>query len=240
MNSLSLPVKLEKEISAFLQSLGKIYQDNLLSVILYGSAASREFVAGYSNLNMLVVLKSDDLEMLKKASLLVKKFKNISALFFSHNYILSSIDIFPIEFLDMQDNYVLLYGKDILKGLSIDLKNLRFQCEQELKLKLIYLKQLYLKSNGEPDLLKRALLKGFTSITHILRSALRLKDVSAAYKKDELLKMLSEHFKIDLGAWEKILAVKNQKLRVNKAEIEKLFIIFVGNLEKIVQAIDAL
>jgi hypothetical protein len=240
MKNLQLPLKLDRQVTFFIQELEEAYAQELLSVILYGSAASGEFVVKHSNLNILVILGSADLLLLKKASSIVKKFKNISPLFLTENYILSSTDVFPIEFLDMQENYAVLYGKDILKDIHVDPKNLRFQCEQELKLKLLNLKQLYIKLAGQPAILAELLLKSFTSVLHILRNVLRLKNIKPPYKKEDLLKELAKHFEIEAAKWEKILACKQKKIKANKAEIEGLFIIFVDDLEKIIRTVDAL
>lgn len=240
MKNLSLPPKLNNEITVFIRNLKEIYQKDLLSVILYGSAASGEFITNHSNLNILVILKSTELPFLKRASKVVKKFRNLTPLFLSKEYILSSSDVFPIEFLDMQENYAVLDGEDVLKEISVDLRNLRFQCEQELKVKLLSLKQLYLSLNAQPADLKELLLRSFTSILHILRNVLRIKNIKPPYKKEDLLKELSGHFKIEVGKWDKILAVKQKRIKANKAQIEEMFIAFVDDLEKIVRVVDAL
>ncbi len=46
-------------------------------------------------------------------------------LFLTEEQINSSTDIFPIEFLDMQENYTVIYGKDVLRDISVDIKNLQ-------------------------------------------------------------------------------------------------------------------
>ena len=57
----------------------------------------------------------------------------INPVFFTEDYIIRSTDVFPIEFLDMKENHVTLYGKDLFEAIAVDTKNLRFQCEQEIK-----------------------------------------------------------------------------------------------------------
>lgn len=240
MKNLRLPPKSGREIAGFIKNLKEIYSGDLISVILYGSAASGEFVPGHSNLNILVILKSTELLFLKRASKIIKRFKNITPLFLTKEYILSSTDIFPIEFLDMRENYILLYGQDLLKEIHVDLRNLRFQCEQELKARLLNLKQAYLSLNLRPENLKEPLFKSFTSILHILRNVLRLKGVQPDYQKEELLKELAAYFKIEIGHWEKILKAKLQKIKLSGGEIEELFLVLVDNLEKVVQEVDAL
>jgi len=240
MEELKIPDRLKNSLKDFIQGLKDIYSGDLISLVLYGSAASGEFVDKHSNLNVLVVLKNADLENLNKASGIVNKFRMINPLFITEDYIASSTDIFPIEFLDIVENYFVLYGKDILKDIHIDTRNLRFQCEQELKAKLINLKQLYLKANKEKNALRNLLFKSFTSILHILRNVLRLKGKAAPYKKDDILRGLNSEFQIDISNWEKILAAKNKQIKLSAKEIEFLFINFVRELEKIVDIVDKL
>ncbi|MDD5561384.1 MAG: hypothetical protein PHT50_04545 [Candidatus Omnitrophica bacterium] len=240
MRNLSLPLKLEKKINSFVLGLKNIYREDLLSVVLYGSAASLEFSCAYSNLNILVLLRSTQLAELKKATGIVNRFKDLSPLFITEEYILTSLDVFPIEFLDMQENYIILYGKDPLKEIHVDSKNLRFQCEQELKVKLLRLKQLYAALGSRPASLKEPLFKYFTSVLHILRNVLRIKDRQTPYKKEELLKELAAYFKIGFSHWDRILSAKLKKIRLNNADTEKLFAVFVGDLEEIVRTVDAL
>ena len=240
MEDLKINDKHKNILKVFIQCLKDIYHEELLSLVLYGSAASGEFVEKHSNFNLLVVLKNTDLENLKKSSKLMRKFKMINVLFLTEDYIMNSLDIFPIEFLDMQENYFLVYGKDILKDIHIDIRNLRFQCEQELKAKLIKLRQAYVMIHNDAAALRNLLFVSFTSILHIARNVLRLKGKKPPYLKQDILKELSSEFKIDTGVWEKILAAKNKQLKLGSREIEPLFIDFVKELEMIVAIVDKL
>jgi len=221
-------------------SLKDIYPEELLSLTLYGSAVSGEFVDKHSNLNLLIVLKNTDLEVIKKSSKLIRKFKMINALFLTEDYISNSTDVFPIEFLDMQENCFVLYGKDVLKDIQVDIRNLRFQCEQELKAKVLKLRQAYLLLNNNMPELRSLLFMSFTSVLHILRNVLRIKGKKPAYLKHEVIKELVLELKIDIHVWEKILSAKNKKIKLTGREIEQLFVSFVKELESIVTIVDKL
>ena len=240
MEELKISVKLRNILQQFIRGLKDIYQEELVSIILYGSAVSGEFIERHSNLNLLVVLENTNLENLKRATRFINKFRIINPLFLTEDYIKRSTDVFPIEFLDIQENYSVLYGKDILKDAYIDIRNLRFQCEQELKAKLITLRQLYLKINRDKPALKDLLLRSITSILHISRNVLRLKGKKPPYKKDEILKELAAEFQIDTGVWAKILAAKNKQVKLGNKDIENLFVNFISELEKIVDIVDRL
>ncbi len=222
------------------QGLKDVYQEELVSIILYGSAVSGNFVDKYSNLNLLVVLKNTDIEVIKKSSKLTRGFKLSNTLFLTEDYIANSIDIFTIEFLDMQENYFVLYGRDILKNIQIDIRNLRFQCEHELKAKLLKLKQAYLSLNNNILALRGLLFASFTSLLHILRNTLRIKGRKPPYLKHEVLKELALEFKIDICVWEKILSAKNKEIKLSGREIEQLFISFVRDLESVADIVDKL
>ena len=240
MEELKISGKLRNILQEFILGLKGIYQEELVSIILYGSAVSGEFIEKHSNLNLLVVLENTDLGNLKRAARCINKFRIISPLFLTENYIKRSTDVFPIEFLDIQENYSILYGRDILKEINVDISNLRFQCEQELKAKLISLKQLCLRINRDKTALKDLLLRSITSILHILRNVLRLKGKKPPYKKEDILKELAAEFEIDMGMWEKILAAKNKQIKLRNKDIENLFVNFISELEKIVDTVDRL
>jgi hypothetical protein len=238
MKEVALPEKLKKSLGEFVTGIKEIYSSELISVIIYGSAASGEFIAKRSNVNLLVVLANTDIATLQKATGLIRKCKRCVPLFLTEKYITSSLDVFPVEFLDMQENHVTLDGRDILKDLKIELNNLRFQCEQELKAKLIHLKQIYLNSNKDKAALREALFKYFTSVTHISRNLLRLKNRMPTGKKEDIFKGLAEDFKIDPALWEKIWLAMNNKITVNNQDIEQIYGGFVKDLEKIVGIVD--
>lgn len=240
MEQLRIPDKYKKILKKFIQSLKNIYPEELLSLILYGSAVSGEFMNKRSNLNLLIVLKNTELENLGKSSKLIRKFKMINALFLTKDYITNSLDIFPIEFLDMQENYFVIYGDDVLKDINIDIRNLRFQCEQELKVKLLKLKQAYLMINNDTFELSNLLFRSFTSVLHISRNILRLKGKKPPYLKRDILKELGVEFKIDAAVWGKILAAKDKNAKLNSKETQQLFIGFVKELELLVDIVDKL
>lgn len=240
MENFVLPKKLETKLNDYVQKLKDIFQDDLISVILYGSAASKELVPSYSNLNMLAVIKCFSTEKMKKANALLRNPLYMDTLFLTKDYINNSLDVFPIEFLDMQENHVLLWGEDIFSAMRIDLKNLRFQCEQELKSKLIRLHNLYLKNGQNKKMLENALCRFFNSILHITRNMLRFKSKTPPYKKEEIIQALAAEFFIDSNLWNRVLLLRSNKLKLKGKEIEELFLNFLKELEKIIEWLDNL
>ncbi len=236
-----IPEKIRGLLENFTSEIKDVYNDGLVSVALYGSAASNEFSDKYSNINLAVVLNDTTLENLTKMSTLMDKrrYRLFNLMFFTEDYIARSRDVFPIEFLDLKENHIALYGKDVFKDLKVDISNLRFQCEHELKAKLINIKRLYLK-NRSKQALSDLLFRSFTSVLHILRNLVRLKGVTPSYRKEDLVKDIAREFQIDTSILEKILRAKIKGERLGYKEAESLFFSFVKEIERIADAVDQL
>jgi len=242
MDSQRLDKNRQATLNNFISELRNAFQHNLISVILYGSGASGEFTSNYSNLNVLVVLASADIKSLQAVTGVVNKaaYRRIAPIFLSENFIAGSSDVFPIEFMDMQENHLLLFGKDVFEGLTIETKNLRFQCEQELKSKLLNIKNAYLKISNDKAALRNLLFKSFTSVLHILRNVLKVRGKAAPYQKIEILREVALEFHISIDAWKKILEAKSDALELSPKETDDLFVKFMGELEILTNIIDAL
>ncbi len=243
MAELKLPEGIRKSIDEFVGSLKELYENQLLSVVLYGSAAGGELTRVYSNINILVVLQNTDLSTLEMARRLVNKRSNrrIDPLFLSREYLLSSSDVFPIEFLDMREKHVCLYGEDIFKEIKIDLKNLRFQCEQELKSKLILLKQQYLRVDpGDKQVLANLLFGNFTSLVHILRNLLRLKGQAMPAATQEVFKEVAIRFGVKTDTLSEIWQAKKDPAHLRAEGLRALLADLVLELERIVNTVDNL
>ncbi len=241
MQEAKLPVKITSLLEDFVKMVIRIYRDELISVILYGSAASGEFSPVHSNINMVIVLSDTSLAKLSRIAPLLNKgkFRRFSVLFFTEDYIKKSADVFPVEFLDIKENHKVVYGKDVVSNLPIDIKNLRFQCEQELKSKIINIKKAYLAHINDSGL-DKLLMKFFTSTLHILRNILRLKNNQVIYRKEDILVSLASEFHIDISYMKKISEAKNANRRLPKRVTVEFFNLFVSDLEKISSIVDGL
>lgn len=224
-------------LEAFTEKTKSQLEDNLIAVILYGSLARGEHIKKHSDINLLIVLKTVTLEELQKIALIKRnrKFHSISPLVFSEDYLTSSTDTFPIEFLDMKDCYTVLFGKDCLKGLEIGLGNLRRQCEWELKSKLIQLRQVYINSQGKKKLLEQLMLKELPSFIVVFKNVLRLKNINVL-DKEEILRKIKIGLNINNDILEKLWNARLGRQRIK--DIRESFREFLTTIERISDAID--
>ena len=232
-----LDQKHKQLLEDFIQKAQSQLKDDLIAVILYGSLASGEHIKKHSDINLLIILKTVALEELRKIALIKRnrKFHSITPLVFSEDYLTSSTDTFPIEFLDIKDCYTILFGKDCLKGLEIGQGNLRRQCEWELKSKLIQLRQIYINSQGKKKLLEQLMLKELPSFIVVFKNVLRLKNINVS-KKEDILKNIKTGLNIDNDILEKLWLARLGRQRIK--DIPELFREFLTTIERISDAVD--
>ena len=145
------PGRPEEIFDAFTNDCKKVFGADLVSIILYGSGARGEYIPKKSDINFMVLLTEAGISSLGKAMPLVaswKKRRVATPLFLTKEYIASSLDTFPIEFLNLKAAYAVVFGQDVLGGLAFDGRLLRIQCEREIKGKLLQLRQHFLETEG--------------------------------------------------------------------------------------------
>jgi uncharacterized membrane protein YgcG len=98
----------EKQIDEFVSRMKQAAGQNLQSIVLYGSAATGEFQADFSNLNLLCILRETSFSKLSAISPVVEwwhRQKNPAPLIMTQEELEHSTDVFSIEFLDMQHHH---------------------------------------------------------------------------------------------------------------------------------------
>ena len=178
----------EKVIDEFVERMRAAAGTNLLAAILYGSAAAGDYVAGYSDVNLLCVLRETSfaaIEALAPAMEWWGKQKHRLPLLMSADEMRRSADIFSIEFLDMRRHYRLLWGEDVLKALEIPMRWHRAQVEYELREKTIVLRQRLLMASGNAEAKWELLLRSLPAFGTLFRHALiALGDAGAGSKRE--------------------------------------------------------
>src|SRR4030042_1076971 len=144
------PEEIFPEMTAGFQ---KIFGEDLVSIILYGSGAGGDYVPGKSDLNFLITLTDRGIEGLDRALETVGRWRkrNVAIpLFMTGAYLTGSLDAYPVEFLNMKRNYKVVSGEDVLAPLTFAHQHIRLQLERELRGKLLHLRSGCLATGGRP------------------------------------------------------------------------------------------
>ena len=238
-----IPKAPEEILGEFADDVKKIYGEELISIILFGSGARGEYKPKASDLNFAIVLEDNSPSELAKFYKQNAKWRkrNVSTpVFFTESYITSSLDTFPVEFLEMQRAYNLVEGKDVLADLQFSKENLRLQCERELKGKLLHLRQSFLESRARIKNLSALIKKSLTAFAPVFRAVLYTVGVQAPEKTEELLAVVSEHFDLDTDLFKHLFQISQGRKKVDKEEINRLFDRYVEEIDKCAHKIDQL
>ena len=241
INTKKLPEVVKKVLLPYLEELLKIYEDNLLAIVIFGSATGKDFIPGSSDVNLFLEFRKVDLAVLKKSLKLVVKGmrkKIVAPLFFTKEYMENSSDVFPIEFLEMSGNHLLLYGEDPFVNLEINREHLRLECEEQLRSKLIRLRQTYLEVGLQRRGLDRLLKDSLTSLIPVFRNILYLKGKTVLYEKEKVLTGIGEEFGINSGTFLAIWRDKRDNNKIGKEDAEVVFGRYIDELFKLTKEVD--
>lgn len=172
----SMPAELERA-QQFAWALEGVFDADLVSVVLYGSAARGEYRPGRSDLNVLVLLRELSPAALRAAGDLARGWVaegNAPPLLLSADEWRRSADVWAIEVTDIRDAHLVLLGADPFAGMDVRPDDLRLQCERELKGKHIQLRERYLLFAGQPEELGELLVRSFSTFLVLFRTVLRL------------------------------------------------------------------
>jgi hypothetical protein len=150
------------------------------------------------------------------------------------------LDAFPIEFLDMQERHRMLLGPDPFAGLHIERHNLRLQCEQELRGKLMKLRQSYVESASSPADLEGILSVAVSSIAVLVRALLRLGGGDPIGATAEVLERAQARFSVSTAALRKAAQLKQGVIRLAGFDLEALYYEVMGEVQELVKVVDAL
>ncbi|RPI36191.1 MAG: hypothetical protein EHM54_06340 [Nitrospiraceae bacterium] len=236
------PVVSER-IKPFLREMLDGYPDNIHSIHIVGSSLTQDFNEKTSDINSVVVLKAMDLKFVEFVAPLGKKYrkKGVAApLIMTPEYIAGSLDVFPVEFLDLKLIHETVFGEDILKDIEIKTSDLRQQCEREIKTKLIGLRQGYVSSMGDKHILTERFVSSITGYMPLFRGIIHLMGKERPVGKYDVIKILSAATGVNTAIFGKIFDMKKGIIKPGKDELVTVFEEYYSATEKIGKVIDEL
>lgn len=227
-----------KELTA---KLDHAFQDRLVSVILYGSAASAE-PGKYSDLNVLCVLKQITPRELGESEPIFRwwrEHKHPSPLLMSEEEVHRSADCFPIEFHDMKDRRKLLYGPDVIADVHIDSKYYRAQVEYQLRSKLLRLRQQAAGILSDPVKLFTLCVDSVSTFCMLARHALIVSGAHAKTDRRAVVRQLGATLHMDVRPFEILLDVREDKSG-DPGDPGELFAQYLECIRRLVEFVDGL
>jgi hypothetical protein len=138
----------------------------------------------------------------------------------------------------MKQHHRVVFGADVLEGLSIPVNLHRVQVEYELREKLALLRKHLLLAAGNDSRMWELLLRSVSSFATLFRHALMVLGQDPPAGKREAVQALSKKIGFDASAFLQVLDVRERKANSKKLDVADVFSRYLLALEQVTAAVD--
>lgn len=235
----------QEAFNSLIGDLKATHGDNLASVVLYGSAASGDFIQLQSDYNILIALDRITPEDLRRAQASMREWQRLGhplPVYFTFSELQEAADVFPIEFHQMERARVVLYGPDPFESFTISDVNLRHQTEYELRSKLIQLRRLYIPDSASVRKLRDLMTDSLASFAALFAPVLLLHNERAPVLKRDIVRETVSLLGLDGTAFERIFELREagDSVSLDEREADELFASYMAEIERVIEAVDRL
>lgn len=225
------------------QRLKSAAGENLICVSLHGSAASEEFHAEFSDLNLLCLVRELSVPAMQALSPALGWWSGLkypAPLFFTRGELQRVADVFPIEMLDIKSRHRILYGEDLFEQLQVPMALHRVQLEHEIRTKLLFLRQHYMTIAQDQAKVRHLMLDSVSNFAVLFRHTLIAMGETPPAHKREVAQRLGARVGFDAGPFEQLLQVRERKLKPETLDVPGVFAAYLQAIEKVIHAVDSL
>ena len=235
---------IHEALNGLVEDLRATHGENLASVVLYGSAAAGDHVELRSDYNLLIALNRITPEDLRQAQAPMREWQRLGhplPVYFTVEELSDAADVFPIEFHQMANARIVLYGHDPFEFAKLSDANLRHQTEYELRSKLIQLRRLYIPASVSIQKLCDLMSDSLSSFAALFRAVLLLHGQEAPVSKPDCVRTTARLFNLDPIPFERIFDFRaGGNLPSSEKEANEIFSAYMMQLEPVVEAVDEL
>lgn len=148
------------------------------SLTLYGAVASGEFDPALHTVDNVIVMHEVDLDSLRRLAEEGYDFgrdKIRAPTVLTPQFIQASLDTYPLELIEIQQQFLVIFGEDFFGPLQFQPAHVRLQCERELKVLALAMRQAVVTEGGSQRSLHKAVAPSIQGLIRILRGLLWLK-----------------------------------------------------------------
>ena len=241
---MAVNTQVREALRELIDDLRGTHGDNLASVVLYGSAAAGDEVERRSDYNLLIALNRITPEDLRVAQAPMREWQRLGhplPVYFTVEELSDAADVFPIEFHQMANARLVLYGHDPFEFVTLSDVNLRHQTEYELRSKLIQLRRLYIPASVSSEKLSDLMSDSLSSFAALFRAVLLLFGEEAPVSKVDCVRATARRLKLDATPFERVFELRNDgNLPSSETEANDLFAAYMFQIEQVVEAVDEL
>jgi len=231
-----LPEEVRETLRSYVKDASSRFAGGLQAIVLYGSAVRGEYLAGRSNLNVMMVLTKLEIESLKVYAKSHRRWgaeRIVVPLFVTESDLDASRDLFPLEYIEMQEHHVVLAGRDPFAGRPVDLPRLGMQCEQEIHGNRLRLRQRFVEGGATIEAIGILLPLSLTALLPCVRGIYRVLRAPIPSATDLLLDDLASTLAVDGAAFQEVWNFKRGVISPGPMEMPRLFERYLSALEEL-------
>jgi hypothetical protein len=137
----------------------------------------------------------------------------------------------------MQQSHRVLYGSDVIAGITVPLNLHRVQVEHELRTLLLKLRQHLLREAGNPHELGAVLAKSFSSAVTLLRHTLIAFQEEPPSAANDVFARIAALTATDASAFAAVRRLREAK-RLDTDTVLPVYDAYLNALEKVIAALD--
>lgn len=237
---------MNEQLTQLVRELTQSAGSNLLSVILYGSAASGEFHAEHSDLNLLCLFEKLDADTLARLNPLTRRWVrkgNPPPLVFAASQLARAADVFAIELLDIKASHKLLHGADLVADIDVPLALHHLQVERELRQALVRLREHYLACDGDAKSVLRLMTASVSTFATLFRHAAvavgdPVDDLRKPARKRESIDRLAALLRFSARPFHVALDLREGKIDAGRIDAGSVFAEYLSAVSLVVDEID--
>ncbi len=236
-----LPDETQEFLRLYVRDVVQVYGNELGCVLLYGSAVRGEFLPGRSNLNVMLLLSSYDVALLKKYHGIHNRWSKdlvVVPLFVTQADLNSAAYAFPLEYQEIQECHRLLWGHDPFVGFKVDHRHLASQILQGLRGNLLRLRQRLVEGGSTEEAIMILLPLSVTSLLPVLRGVQRILGRPVLSHGEPVLRDLEGYFEIDLTGHYEALLLKKGKISPGQKEVPRLMDRYIESMGQLLAAVE--
>ena len=225
--------ELHPRLLEFADKVESIFGKDLVSLCAFGEEKNET--------NLLLVLKqlgTEELRKLVEPVQTARKEVMLELLLFSPLDLHRSADAMPLRLLHVQKNRVLLKGEDVMANVFVEPEHVRIALEQETRITLLRLRQLYLTRAGLRPGCQETLCETLPNVMRLMGVALEL--TGQPVPSDTLLELAHRQVGIRPETFLKISMLQVNPERLELDELEKLYESYIEDVAKLVRFADKL
>src|SRR5882762_727929 len=218
--------KIDSALNRLVDDLRSAYGENLASIVLYGSVAAGDHIELRSDHNLLIVLQRIALADLRLSQTTMRDWLSLGQpmpVYFTVEELKRAADVFPIEFLQMEQARKVLFGFDPFEFVDVSSANLRHQTEYELRTELIQLRRLYIPASISVEKLSALMSDSLASFAALFRAVLLLHGQEPPVSKPESVRATVRLLGLDESSFDTILELRSKSKTLTDAEANNVF-----------------